>query len=164
MNEPSVYCGTYAKYNNASIGGAWISLEGIDKESFYDKCKALHSDESDPEFMFQDFENFPIAFYREAGFDNRLWEWLELDENDRTIWEAALQYDSMIEWKDARDHFLGNHESLEDYAWDYLKDTGLLDSMPEFLQRYFDIEAYCRDLELELNVVRFNGTVWIFNY
>ena len=82
QHEPAVYVGTYEKYNNGSIGGGWMSLEGHDKESFYAACAELHSDESDPEFMFQDFQNFPREFYGESGLAAEIWDWLELDEDD----------------------------------------------------------------------------------
>jgi antirestriction protein len=62
----AVYVGTFAKYNSGSIKGAWIKLEGHDAETFQAACLELHSDESDPELMFQDFEGFPRAFYSES--------------------------------------------------------------------------------------------------
>ncbi|HMP91047.1 MAG TPA: antirestriction protein ArdA, partial [Kiritimatiellia bacterium] len=58
-NTPRVYVGTYAKYNDGSIAGEWIDLEGHDADSFRDACLELHKDEADPELMFQDFEGFP---------------------------------------------------------------------------------------------------------
>ncbi len=54
--ENKIYVGTYHKYNNGSIAGAWIDLENLSEEEFYSKCKELHKDETDPEFMYQDFE------------------------------------------------------------------------------------------------------------
>lgn len=60
MNKPSVYVGTYRKYNEGSIAGGWISLtECKDYSDFIAKCRQLHKDESDPEFMIQDLEDFP---------------------------------------------------------------------------------------------------------
>ena len=53
MTTPSIYVGTYAKYNNGSIFGAWLDLtEYDDAEDFYKACAELHKDEQDPEFMF----------------------------------------------------------------------------------------------------------------
>lgn len=58
--ETRVYVGTYAKYNNGNIGGAWISLNNCDSYSdFLKKCASIHKDEQDPEFMIQDYENMP---------------------------------------------------------------------------------------------------------
>ena len=58
LSAASVYVGTYAKYNNGSLSGAWLDLsEYSDKEEFYEACRELHGDEEDAEFMFQDWEN-----------------------------------------------------------------------------------------------------------
>lgn len=60
MCNPRVYVGTYKKYNEGSIAGGWISLaECKDYGQFLGKCKSLHKNERDPEFMIQDNEDFP---------------------------------------------------------------------------------------------------------
>lgn len=54
--EPSVYCGTYAKYNDGNLCGLWLDLSTFDGyDEFINFCKALHADEDDPELMFQDY-------------------------------------------------------------------------------------------------------------
>ena len=56
----SVYVGTWDKYNNGSIEGAWIDLDKCATYAdFVAKCGQIHKDEPDPEFMIQDYENFP---------------------------------------------------------------------------------------------------------
>lgn len=53
----AVYVGTYHKYNNGSIMGAWLTINDFKTpEDFWSACRRLHSDERDPEFMFQDYE------------------------------------------------------------------------------------------------------------
>lgn len=50
--EPSVYVGTYGKYNDGSLCGLWIDLSSFDDyDEFINFCYAIHSDESDPELM-----------------------------------------------------------------------------------------------------------------
>ena len=71
LSEASVYVGTYGKYNNGSLFGAWLDLSDYaDKEEFYEACRELHKDEEDAEFMFQDYENIPENLISEskAGF------------------------------------------------------------------------------------------------
>ena len=81
---PSVYVGTYSKYNDGSIDGKWLNLENYkDEDEFYAAARELHKDEEDPELMFQDFENFPKRFYGESSLAKELWDWLELNEDDR---------------------------------------------------------------------------------
>ena len=39
--EPSVYCGTYGKYNDGSLCGLWIDLSSFDDyDEFINFCKA----------------------------------------------------------------------------------------------------------------------------
>ena len=60
LEKPAIYVGTYKKYNNGSIQGAWFDLTKFDcLEDFIEACEELHDDEDDPELMYQDFENFP---------------------------------------------------------------------------------------------------------
>lgn len=71
-----VYVGTYKKYNNGSLKGAWLDLSDYgDYDAFLAACKKLHKDEKDPEFLIEDSEGFP------DGLD--CMEWLyEDDFND----------------------------------------------------------------------------------
>ena len=67
LSEASVYVGTYGKYNNGSLFGAWLDLSDYaDKEEFYEACRELHKDEEDAEFMFQDWENVPEGLISES--------------------------------------------------------------------------------------------------
>ena len=61
-DTPKIYVGTYAKYNDGSLDGKWVDLtEYSDYDEFLAAMHELHSDEDDPEFMVQDYENFPDA-------------------------------------------------------------------------------------------------------
>ena len=72
--EPSVYVGTYGKYNE----GLWIDLSSLnDYDEFINFCKAIQADEEAPELMAQDYEGFPRQWYNEGfmsedDFDNIL--------------------------------------------------------------------------------------------
>ncbi len=162
MTKPSIYVGTYAKYNNGSIAGAWVNIEGMDKDDFYDRCAELHSDETDPEYMFQDYEGFPEAYYGESGMDDKLWDWLELDEDDREILAAyqevvGASYDIDIE--KAREAYQGQM-SEEDFTAQLVEDTCELN---EFAQRYFDYDKFQRDLFMSDYIsVEYNDETYIF--
>lgn len=65
--DAAVYCGTYKKYNEGSLDGGWLHLGKYQSgTAFLEACKKLHADESDPEFMYQDFEYLPGEFYSES--------------------------------------------------------------------------------------------------
>ena len=86
-----IYVGTYAKYSSGSIFGMWIDLERVsDADEFFEVCRELHKDESDPEFMMQDYQGFPEEFYSEcmsADAVERVLEYIALDDDDREMLE-----------------------------------------------------------------------------
>lgn len=149
MTTPSLYVGTYAKYNNGSIAGAWVDLtQFADAEAFYKHCAELHKDEADPEFMFQDFEGFPEHFYSESGVTDELFEFLALDDNEKALLEAYIECTGIKDatLNDAEEAFYGQYESDLDLAYEYVESTGMLGECNEVVARYFDYEAFARDL------------------
>jgi antirestriction protein len=64
--------------------------------------------------------------------------------------EDNLEY----ELKNCEEAFLGNYDSVEAYAEQYIEDTGMLNDMPHTLKAYFDVKAFARDMVL-------GGDVWI---
>lgn len=90
-----VYCGTYAKYTNGSIFGKWINLrDHNDIDELYEAFKKLHSDEADPEFMFQDIET-PEEFKHldlisESFINDNIYDYIklydEIKDSDTNDW------------------------------------------------------------------------------
>lgn len=162
-----IYVGTYAKYNNGSIGGAWLDIEDYaDKEDFLKACAELHKDETAPELMFQDYEGFPSAFYAESSVDERVWEWEGLRDDEQGVWAAYLEHvDSNGSWETARDAFQGTANSEADWAEQWLEDTGSLQDCPAHLRNYIDFEAYARDAQLggDVRFVRHDGELYVFS-
>ena len=167
-SKPAVYVGTYAKYNNGNLDGAWLNLEDYpDRDAFLQACAELHQDESDPEFMFQDFQCFPREFYGESYLPETLWAWLDLDDDDRELLSVYSNWicDKNATIEDARDKFQGKFRSREDWAEQYADDTGLLSSVPENLRAYFDMDAFARDCEIggDMAFIEHDGEVWAFS-
>jgi antirestriction protein len=126
--KPAVYVGTYSKYNSGSIKGKWLNLEDYaSKEDFLKAAAALHKDEPDAELMFQDFEGFPRQYYSESSLSDELWDWLDLDEDDREL--LAVYSDELGDDKatieQARDAFWGKFDSKKDWAMSFLEDSEL---------------------------------------
>lgn len=148
--KPQVYVGTYAKYNDGSIFGAWVDLSSFDShDAFIEHCKALHKDEQDPELMFQDYEGFPEYYYNECEIDPDLWDnYINLDDDDKLLLEAYIDAtgDNDATIDDARDSFYGKFDSDFDFAYDYIESTGLLSGLDESIKRYFDYETFTGDL------------------
>ena len=90
-NTAKIYVGTYRKYNDGSIKGKWLDLSDyLDADEFYTACKELHKDESDPEFMFQDWENIPENFICESSLDEDFWEYQEAIENYFVVRQTGI--------------------------------------------------------------------------
>ena len=61
---PSVYVGTYSKYNRDSIGGAWLDLKDYgDKDEFMKACQELHADEYDPRVHVPELRRYTVSVH-----------------------------------------------------------------------------------------------------
>ena len=148
--EPSVYVGTYGKYNEGSLCGLWIDLSSFsDYDEFINFCKAIHADEYDPELMAQDYEGFPRQWYNEGfmseeDFDN-IREYTELCDK-----HGNDAVDDYMEFEDSLDNFeeayCGEWDSEEDFARHIIEECYNLDKMMGSLANYFDYEAFGREL------------------
>lgn len=157
-----VYCGTYKKYNNGSIMGAWIDLEKCsDADEFFAVCRKLHKDENDPEFMFQDFQGFPREMYHESMSNDGIQlilDYLQLDEDEREMLDAYCEcfgtdienFEDFVE--KAKERNMGQWDSFRDFA-DHMAEEEIAchscGKETEFFERYFDYEGYARDLEMD---------------
>lgn len=96
---PSVYVGTYGKYNAGSIDGMWVDISTFNyEEDFLEFCRRLHADEYDPEFMYQDYESFPEDFYSESSLPiDTIIEWANLDDDDKEI--VQEYFNEVSSWK-----------------------------------------------------------------
>ena len=164
-----IYVGTYAKYNSGSIFGMWIDLESVsDAYEFFEVCRALHSDEADPEFMMQDYQGFPEELYHESmSVDDveKIIAFVALDDNDREMLEAfcecyggdATDADNI---DDVRERCMGQFDTFQDFADQCANEKLECMNAPEFCTRYFDYEAYARDLKYGCSVSD-NGYIFI---
>lgn len=143
---PRVYVGTYAKYNSGSIKGAWLDLEDYsDKDTFLAACEELHSDEADPELMFQDWEGIPAGMISESHIDSEVFSWLDLDDDDREILAAYRDnIDQSGDIDQAREAYSGRASSKEDFAEDLFRECY---GIPRELENYIDWSRVVRDLE-----------------
>jgi antirestriction protein len=120
------YVGTYNKYNNGSIAGAWVDLTEFSNYSdFIDYCNNLHSDESDPELMFQDFEG-PKGLYSESDL-SEVYDYLDaLDRSgiDADAFQAG--YSLSIPLDSIADAYYGQYRNDSDFAYEYADQLGLI--------------------------------------
>lgn len=147
--EMKIYVGTYAKYNNGNLFGEWLDLEDYaDLDDFYAACYELHKDEEDPELMFQDSDGLPDFLYSEsAPLHEDIYEFVELDEDVREIVAEYIDNvglnDLSAQIEEAQEAYMGNYDSMEDFAREYENEMGELGRM----EGYIDWQAVARDLE-----------------
>lgn len=133
---PAVYVGTYHKYNCGSIFGKWFDLTEFDgREDFYEACQALHADEWDAEFMFQDWEGIPSQFVSECSID---WDFIAAykraeEEGREAAFIAWAEYTGECDYDAFDDAYRGEAESEEDFAREMVEDNGLLNEVVVFI-------------------------------
>lgn len=168
INEAAVYCGTYKKYNEASIFGKWMNLaDYASKEEFLEACAELHKDEKDPEFMFQDWENIPEGMIGESWIDERVFGLIHSDTYlEEEVIDAYLRYFGLPDDEDAddlvekiEDKYFGYFESDADFA-EHMIEEGCYE-VPDFLAPYIDYERLGRDLAMDY--AEMDG-YYFFNY
>ena len=163
-----VYVGTYKKYNEGSLFGMWIDLEAVsDADEFFDVCRELHKDEEDPEFMMQDYQGFPEELYHESMSEDdvqKVLDYVALDDDDREMLEAFCECyggdtTDADNIEDVRERCMGQFDTFQDFADQCADEELACMNAPEFCSRYFNYEAYARDLKYDFSV---SGNGYIF--
>jgi antirestriction protein len=164
-----VYVGTYGKYNAGSIAGAWFNLEDYaDREDFIADCLKFHSDESDPELMFQDWEcELSGDYISESYVDPDLWQFLDLEDYERKlvviyseIADISLSMKELIE--QANERCAGAHDSHMHFVIEYLENMGFDFDALSACCVAIDYEGTWRDLSADYCCVRVNGRNYYF--
>ena len=144
-SNPAVYVGTYHKYNCGSIDGMWVDLTTFcDYDEFIEFCRYLHSDEDDPEFMFQDYENFPSQLYSESCFDEETFDTIiEYANHDQEAVDAFLCVYDISELNKFDEAYVGEFYDEADFARHIVDECYTLEGL---LADYFDYDAFADDL------------------
>lgn len=154
-----LYVGTYGKYNNGSIGGQWVDLTEFDThEDFLTHCAEIHSDEVDPEFMFQDCENIPSNLYSECSA-KEIFEVIEYCKSN-DIEDIALVMEYMnytgCSYDSFEDDYLGHYDDVTDFTYELAQD--MLHGVSKTVAMYFDYDMWHRDVMLDYTEI--NGHIF----
>ena len=165
MSELSIYVADLAAYNAGVLRGAWLDVDGFDKQDLNASIHDLMSKWDCEEWAFHDYEGFPDIFGEYPSLDDVISYIQAVDEHGKCAIKAYLQLFDLRDLGEFSDRFLGDYESDSDFVWEYLQNTGLLDSMPETLQRYFDAEAFLRDEVLSgaVRYIRYGSRTFVFS-
>ena len=135
--------------------GTWVELDASTTwetiaEAIREKIPGAVVDE----ILCADAEGLARHFLsRYDGFDLKGWlDWIEAAEESHLEPEIVAAYcDNVGDWsaeavEAAGDSYSGTFDSLEDFAEELADSIGLLESVPEHLRYYFDLEKWGRDL------------------
>jgi antirestriction protein len=141
-----IYVGTYAKYNNGSIAGAWLTLSDYSgAEQFIDACKELHKDEIDPELMFQDFDDIHKNYCYECIDMQEVYYYINacLSDNKDVIdagLDCEIPLDSII------DAYQGEYDSDIAFAQQCAEECGAITHNEKWPLNCIDWESAAYDL------------------
>lgn len=167
MTKLSVFINTWGSYNeNGADGGFWVDLPCNLSETLERLSKSTGEELSEMEVFINDYDSeidgLEISENDSILRLNELAETLEkLDEYDLEVVEALIEaegysIEEAIEKIDDCTYYSGY--TLEELATELVADMGL----PEFAERYFDYEAFARDLSFEGYTETTNGVICIY--
>lgn len=168
-SKPSVWIGCLACYNEGRLIGEWYDLDEVAGATIQELHDAVSRPVSDHEELWVfDHENLPIEgecspldvapwsqAYERLGDD--LWSAF-------CAWEHSGDDSSEDGSLEAfEDQYAGRWNSFEDYAKELADGIALLDGVHEEVARYFNWQAWTRDLEQEYATASApSGGVFIF--
>ena len=125
-----------------------------DKDAFIEACRELHSDEEDPELMFQDWESTIDNMIGESWINDILFDIIlefkecEIEALNIFLNETSNEYTDIKKLKDDfYDAYMGQYDTEEDFAEEIASDQ--IQEIPENLRYYFNYKLFARDLFMD---------------
>ncbi|WP_052063890.1 antirestriction protein ArdA [Nitrincola sp. A-D6] len=146
-------------YNNGLLISHTFDL---DKLNSYDKfleemrdwlaevTEDMDDGEVREEYIVADYDDVPEEYMGEWSLSPEYFDFAEkADGLGFEVVKAGV--DLGIPLESIEDAYLGEFDSMEDYAEEFIDSTGMLDSMPESLRGYFDVSRFANDLSFDVN-------------
>lgn len=148
-------------YNNGILLCKWFDTEADTQEEvaeYVAQAKAAYKlNSNDLEMFIADVEDDATGLIK--GDESLCYAYevtqkiITLQEQERIALKLMLQNGVVSDLDEAIEHLndmiCTGERKMEDVAYNYVHDTGLLANLEERLQCYFDYEALGRDMELE---------------
>lgn len=136
--------------------GCWIALENVDTwadvhlaveaAGLIDACYDGELLAADIEgtlakcFYVSRYNLFDLPRYVEVR------EEIERYDLERDAVAAFIDWSGSFDVDSFGDSYMGRYDSKNDFAIQLIEDSGMLAEVPEYIARYFDIDAFTRDL------------------
>ena len=166
----SIYLTNLGKYNEGKLIGEWVALP-ITEEELAAVKERIGINEHYEEWFITDYEsdlNIQISEYANITSLNTIaaqladFDEYDLDRvnfllsNGYSLKNALDSYEDVMIFYDCYNDY--------DFGYAYAEETGLLLGQDEFMQRYFDFEAFGRDLSFDGMVDCINGNYYVLWY
>ena len=170
MINNAVWIGSLGAYNCGYLHGEWVDLDLIDTvEELQEAIDQILQDspvEDDEEWACMDHDLGGIAISEYEDLETVVNIAKGLREHE-SAFVAFYNCFCSTDLQEFEERYQGEYDTVEDYAEQFLEDTGAIASIPENLRDYFDYEKYSHDLEIsgDINAEYIDGKCHIFfNY
>jgi antirestriction protein len=153
----NIYLTNLGKYNEGQLIGEWVELP-VSKEELQKVFERIGINEEYEEYFITDYECdfYEVGEYENIDTLNGIAERIEeLDEEESKIVKALMSdlgytLDEAIEKVNSGDYRIySDCDSMTDIAYQVVEECGYLNNVPDTVARYFDYEAFGRDLGIE---------------
>lgn len=156
----NIFVNTWGNYNeHGADGGEWITLP-MDAGELENKLQEIadNMNDDDPEFFINDYEFTCEMELGDVGENDSIEEWNErcseaeaLDEYELEEIAAAMEawgytFTEAMEKQQDGAFVLYRGQDLRDVAEDLVRECYFTQDTPDIFERYFDYEAFARDL------------------
>ena len=172
MGEQKIYVACLASYNAGTLHGEWIDAT-LEADEIHEQVTAMLAKSKEPgaeEWAIHDYEGFgAIQLNEYSGFEmvSKLAKALNEQGKAFELFYSNESFDDVDAAVEAfNERYSGEYSSPEDWAENFLEDTGQLAIFPEHMKNYFDFKAYARDAQLGGDMTFLeNGhrSVFVFN-
>jgi antirestriction protein len=168
---PRIYIASLADYNAGRLHGKWIDCDQ-DVDDIREEIAGILKASKEPiaeEWAIHDYEGFGGLRLGEYEDIDRIAELAELIGEHRELITHIVDYCGGLDQIDeARrkmaEDYLGEWDSLEEWAEDHLDSCGFLEKVPQEIRNYIDFKKYAEDCELDggIFVIRIDGKAYVF--
>ena len=153
----NIYLTNLGKYNEGELVGEWVQLP-ISNEELQEVFKRIGINEEYEEYFITDYECdfYEIGEYESIDTLNEIAEKIDnLDEEQEQVVkvlmsECGYNLDDAIEKAESGDYRIYTDcNDMTDVAYAVVEECDYLRNVPETVARYFDYEAFGRDLGIE---------------
>lgn len=169
-SSPRIYVASLSDYNASRLFGCWI--DATDANVMREKIAemlAMSPETGAEEYAIHDHDGFGGLEISEFEDLDTVAAAAQLIEEHGELAAKVIESLGGLRYIEAArtaltENRAGTNDTLQDWAAEYLEETGVLASVPEDLRQYFDYFAYAQDLELsgDISSIRFGERVHVF--